>query len=221
MEREKQISEHSSLITDDLKKQMMPLFEKLKKKVVLKAVIDYENEKCIELASFLKAVVSVSENLQLQFVEMNEDENLLQELHGDRAPVVGLYDMDGAYSGVNFHGIPGGKEINSFIAAICNFGGAGQRLDYRLKKEIEKIKKTTDIKIFVSLACHHCPHVVAACQKIAIANSYVNAEMYDAKLYPDLIEKYKIERVPMTVVNDNIVIMGQKTIEEFVEFLQK
>lgn len=221
MEKEKQIPEQSELITEDLKKQMMPLFAKLKQTVVLKAVIDCKDEKCIELASFLKAVVSASEKLQLQLLEVDEDENVQKELHGEQLPVVGLYDENNQYSGVRFHGIPGGKEINSFLAAICNYGGAGQTLERRLRKKIDKIGTPVDIKVFVSLACHHCPHVVAACQKIAIANPYVEAAMYDARLYPDLIEQYKIERVPMTVINDTVVIMGQKTIEEFVEYLQK
>ena len=73
----------------------------------------------------------------------------------------------------------------------------------------------------MSLACHHCPHVVAACQKIALANPRVTAEMYDARLYPDIIEKYQIERVPMTVINDSKVILGQKTIKEFVKVLSE
>lgn len=50
-------------------------------------------------------------------------------------------------------------------------------------------------------------------------SDYVTADMYDAKLYSDLIEKYKIERVPMTVINDEIVVMGQKTIDEIVKSL--
>lgn len=221
MKKWEQLSEHSDLVTDELKKQIIPLFKKLKTEVVLKAVISPEDEKCIEMASFLKAVASLSERIKLMFLEVDEDEKIQEELHAERLPATGIYDADGTYSGVCFHGIPGGKEINSFLAAVCNFGGAGQKPDRRLKKEIEKISSTAQIKIFVSLACHHCPHVVAACQKIAMASPYVSADMYDARLYPDLIEQYQIERVPMTVINDDVVIMGQKTIEEFVEYLQK
>lgn len=216
-----EIAEQSELITEDLKKQIVPLFKKLQTRVVLKAIVDCSDEKCMEMASFLKVVASLHENLELQFLDVNEDEMVQKELNGAWLPVTGFYDSDGVYSGVCFHGIPGGKEINSFLAAICNFGGAGQKLERRLQKEIDKIAKPATIKMFVSLACHHCPHVVAACQKIAIASPYVTAEMYDVRLYPDLIEQYKIERVPMTLINDEVVIMGQKTIEEFVNYLQK
>lgn len=208
-------------ITEELKKQMAPLFEKLKKQVVLKAVIDKTEKTGAELEDFLQGIASTSENIRLEIIEAGTDEKLQKELSGVHLPVTGLYDTEGSYSGVCFHGVPGGKEINSLIAAICNYGEAGQKLERRVKKQIEKIDTPKDIKVFVSLACHHCPHVVAACQKIAIASQYVSAQMYDARLYPDLIQQYKIERVPMTVVNDETVIMGQKTIEEIVEYLQK
>lgn len=208
-------------ITEDLKKQMKPLLERLKRQVVLKAVVDHAEQAGEELEAFLQGIASVSGWIVLELTEAGTDEKLEKELCGTHLPVVGIYDEAGRYSGVCFHGVPGGKEINSLIAAICNFGGAGTGLEQQLEKEIEKIDTPKDIKIFVSLACHHCPHVVAACQKIAIANPYVTAQMYDARLYPDLIEAYKIERVPMTVINDKTVIMGQKTIEEFVKYLQK
>ena len=84
---------------------------------------------------------------------------------------------------------------------------------------IRKEKKSGLIKIFVSLACHHCPHVVAACHKIALLNPNVEAHMYDANLYPDLVSDYKIERVPMMVVNDTISYYGKKSIEEIANLL--
>lgn len=210
------------LITEELKKQIAPLFRKMKKKVLLTVILDGETEVSAELSNFVKEIASVSEHFEVRFLKMGEDAAVEKELHAEHLPVTGIYSEDGVYSGACFHGVPGGKEINSFIAAICNFGGAGQKLDRRLKKEIEKIHVLSEIKIFVSLACHHCPHVVAACQKLAIASPYVTADMYDARLYPDLIEKYKIERVPMTVmtvVEDSQVLMGQKTIEDIVKSL--
>lgn len=208
------IPDNSALISEELKAQITALLSKMTQKVNLKAVLDFENEKSIEMGAFLKSIASCSDLIEVTFYEKGEDSKLDEELHTDFLPVVGLYDD--VYRGMCFHGTPGGKEINSFLAAICNLGGAGNPLDKRLLKNIAYIKKDLNVKIFVSLACHHCPHVVSACQKIALANEHVQAEMYDANLYPELVEKYKIERVPMTVVNDDTVIMGEKAIEDLV-----
>lgn len=212
--KENQIPNISPLVTEELKQQMIPLLAKMKKQIRLIAILDFEDEKCMEMGAFLKAIVSCGEMLELEVIETGTNKQIEDELHGEHLPVVGLYTEQ--YSGACFHGVPGGKEINSFLAAICNLGEVVQPLDKKLKKNIDNIKSKIEIKIFVSLACHHCPYVVAACQKIAIANPNVTADMYDAKLYPDIVGKYHIERVPMMVINESHIIMGQKSIEEIV-----
>ena len=214
MSKETLLNETSPLVSEELKAQMKPLFDKMTSKVVLKAVLDFDDEKSLEMGSFLKAVASCSQWIDVSFYEKGEDAAIDLELHTEYLPAVGLYGEK--YSGACFHGTPGGKEISSFVAAICGLGGAGNPLEKRLLKNIGLIKKPVNAKVFVSLACHHCPHVVAACQKIALANELVEAEMYDANLYPDLVEKYKIERIPMVVMNDSACFMGQKSIEEIV-----
>ena len=214
MSKAELIPNNSALISEELKGQIATLLSKMTQKVTLKAVLDYDNEKSMEMGSFLKVIASCSDLLDIEFYEKGEDVKLEEELHTEYLPVVGLYDE--VYKGVCFHGTPGGKEINSFLAAICNLGGIGTPLEKRLLKNIAYIKNHLNVKVFVSLACHHCPHVVAACQKIAFANEDVQIEMYDANLYPELVEKYNIQRVPMTVVNDTTVIMGEKPIEDLV-----
>lgn len=217
MDKADKIPMSSPLVSDELKKQMIPLFSKMTKNVNLKAILDYDDEKSIELGSFLKVIASCSDKIEIDFIEKDENMEIQEQLNGEHLPVVGIYGE--TYSGACFHGVPGGKEINSFIAAICYKGGAANPLDKRVTKNIALIKKDISIKIFVSLACHHCPHVVAACQKIAMENPYVTADMYDAKLYLDIIETYKVERVPMMVINESQKVMGQKTIEEIVNRL--
>lgn len=71
----------------------------------------------------------------------------------------------------------------------------------------------------VSLACHHCPAVVAASQRIAILNPLVKAQMLDANLYPALVERYGITRVPFVILNDETTFTGPRTIEELTGML--
>ncbi len=217
MSKIEEIPGTSTLISEELKKQMEALFSKMIRQVRLVAVLDTEQKKSIEMGSFLKVIASSTPNISLELYEKDEEPMIQNELHGEHLPVVGIYTD--TYTGACFHGTPAGKELNSLAAAICFAGGAAQPLDKRLQKYIDSIKKKLEIKIFVSLSCHHCPHVVAACQKIAIAGKNITADMYDGQLYEDLQKKYCIERVPMMVVNDSVKIMGQKSIEEIVNRL--
>lgn len=212
------IPDQSSLLDGKLKEQLAGIFKKMEKPVVIKAVVDLEREKDAELSAFLKELVSLGEKLELELYASNETD-LPSELNTDYLPVTGLY-RDGAYGRVSFHGVPGGKEINSFVLAAYNLAGPGQGVSGGLKRKIGRLDKKSNIKICVSLACHHCPQVVAACQQIAILNPNIEAEMIDAALYDELVKKYKIERVPMVIVNDRDVYLGSKTMEEIVTLLK-
>lgn len=214
----KTVPSESSLIDETLKTQLRGIFSKMQEPVTLKAVVDLQREKDSEMAVFLNTVASLGEKLSVELYSP-EEASEVPELDTTYLPVTGLY-KNGTYGRAAFHGIPGGKEVNSFVLAIYNLAGPGKEVARGLKKKIEKLNKKTNIKICVSLACHHCPNVVAACQQVAILNPNVEAEMIDAALYEELVAKYKIERVPMMIVNDSEVYMGNKTIEDIVTLLK-
>ncbi len=209
----------SELLTEELTGQLKKLFSKLNQEVKLIAVLSEGENKSEELSNFLDDIVETSDFLKLQKYKKEDVFECKEKFDLNHLPSVHLFIKDDCYTGISFHGIPGGKELNSFAAAIMNCGGAGNAPDKFLKRSIDCITEQRDIKIFVSLACHHCPHVVAACQKLAYWNQNVQAHMYDANLYPDLVEKYKIERVPMMIVNDVHVYYGKKSIEEVTNLL--
>nr|WP_242828232.1 thioredoxin family protein [Enterocloster clostridioformis] len=208
----------SSLVDQGLKEQLAGIFGRMEKRVTIRAVVDLSGEKDREMASFLRAIVSVSPNLELELYGPDEADQVL-ELNTAWLPVTGLY-KDGAYGRAAFHGVPGGREINSFVLAVYNLAGPGQEVPKGTRKKIERLDKRTNIKICVSLACHHCPLVVTACQQIAFLNPNIEAEMIDAALYDDLVAKYDIKRVPMMIINDSRIVMGSKTIDEIVTLLK-
>ena len=212
------VPSESSLIDEALKTQLQGIFSRMQEPVTLKAVADMQQEKDAEMAAFLDTVVALGEKLTLELYPPEEAAQV-PELDTTYLPVTGLY-KNGTYGRAAFHGIPGGKEVNSFVLAIYNLAGPGQEVSKGLRKKIDKLNKKTNIKICVSLACHHCPNVVAACQQVAILNPNVEAEMIDAALYGALVTKYKIERVPMMIVNDSDIYMGNKTIEDIVTLLK-
>ena len=206
----------SDLINDALKAELVKIFSKLTDDVVLKAVVDMNDAKGKELAGFLATISTLSEKITLQAYDSSEVG--ADELDRAYLPVVGVYKND-VYSGICFHGVPGGKEINPFVLAIYNIGGSGQELPKAQLKAIQKINKKINLKVCVSLACAYCAQEVAYCQRIASLNENVEAEMIDATLYKDLIEKYKIERIPLLIVNDEKTFVGQKDLGQVLDII--
>lgn len=212
------IPEESSLVTEVLKKQLLEVLTKLKEELRIVSILDMGNPGCLEMGSFLKAICSLSPRLTVCFKEKGEAPLMEKQLNAYMLPVAGIYKRH-TYLGVAFHGTPGGQEINPFVRSLYNAAGPGQPLDPKVEKKIRSLKMKNNLKVCVSLSCHYCPGVVTACQRIALLNHNVEAEMVDARLYDDLVEKFNITRVPAILINDRTLHLGSKDIEEVLKLL--
>lgn len=212
------IPKESHLIDEELKNNLRMIFEKLERPICLKAVLDPEQRESLEMGAFLRAVADQSPLLELSLFEKGENEEADQALDTEHLPATGLFDAEG-YLGAAFCGVPGGKEINAFVAAIVNAAGPRKELDEKLLKKLGKLKKKNVIRVCVSLSCHHCQSVVTAGQTLALLSPHVECTMIDARLYPDLVEKYRLSRVPAILIGEALYI-GEKTMEELLALLK-
>ena len=210
----RQIPAESSLLDEKTKETIAGVFAKLTRDVTLKAVVDLNEERSAEMASFLACLSGLGPHVKTELYTPEEGAGFAMDT--EHLPATGLF-LEDSYSGAAFHGVPGGKEINSFVIGIYNLAGPGQEIARGTVKKIEKISRPVHLQICVSLACHHCPGVVIACQRIAMLSPHVTAEMYDANLYPDLVERFGIDRVPLVAVNGQDRFLGPRTIEDLVQ----
>ena len=151
------------------------------------------------------------------------DKVFWEKAEGDRPeylPSMEIIKADGTPSGMVFHGVPGGHEINSFVIGLYNAAGPGTAVTQEEKERIGRISRQTDIEIMVSLSCTMCPELVMAAQKIAALSDRVRAEVYDLSHYPELKEKYQIMSVPCMVVNKEQVFFGKKNVGELLDILE-
>ena len=136
------------------------------------------------------------------------------------APCVRILRKDGSYTGLGFHGVPGGHEFTSFVLGLYNAAGPGQPLDGDVKKDIAALGRK-DMKVLVSLSCTMCPELVTAAQRIAAENPEVTAEVYDLNHFPHIRDQYHVMSVPCLVIDDGrTVTFGKKNIRQLVEILK-
>ncbi len=209
-----------SLLNDAIRGQLKGIFERMEKDVTLVSIVDESMPKSVELRDFLAEIAELGDKVHLELHKKGENAEVEEMIHADKYPVVALLNHSGEYSGVKFHGVPGGHELNSFILAIYNLAGPGQAIDADIAESIKAIDKNVNIKVMVSLACHYCPDVVVGAQRIAIMNKHVEAEMVDISQFPELKTKYKVMSVPAMIINDQDVIFGAKKINEIIEAIQ-
>jgi len=217
----KQGGGRSALLNDSLRQQIAVVLGKMQNEVTLVTIVDESNEKSVELRDLVIDVADLGEKVQGIVELKGANPELEAKVNADKFPVVALLDQNQNYSGVKFHGVPGGHELNSFLLAIYNLAGPGQALEPAVKEEIKSLKEKTNLKVAVSLSCHLCPDVVVAAQRIAIENSNIETEMLDISNFPELKKKHKIMSVPCLIINDKKIAFGAKSLPEIIQLVEE
>lgn len=201
----------NNLFTDEMQAQLNTVFEKLLNPLILKVYLD-NRPISNELHDYIQNIVNMSNKLTMEVIR---DDNQ------SSAPCVKVYTADNTYSGLTFHGVPGGHEFTSFIIGLYNVAGPGQSIDDDIKTRIQNISKEINIVILVSLSCTMCPDLVIAAQHIAALGKNISVDVYDISHFEELKNKYKIMSVPCMVINEEHIYFGKKNLLEVLELIEK
>ena len=200
--------------------QIRYVMERCESRVQVNAVLLDNCKLSARIKQFLDEFSAITDKVSVGVFAKGENPELESAIATELYPVIALTDRDGKYSGVCFHGVPAGHELESFILAIYNVAGPGQSIDDGLLAKVKSLKPM-NLKIGVSLSCTMCPDVVQACQRIGVLNGGITAEMVDLQYYPELRDRFSIMSIPALIVNDGDVLFGKKGFEEIVEYLGK
>ena len=199
----------SELFTPEMRAQLETVFERMERPLELKLYLD-NRQVSKELQEYVATLTAMTDKLSMEFVTDYSDEF---------APCVKVY-RDDIYTGLAFHGVPGGHEFTSFVLGMYNAAGPGQAMDEDIRKRIKGIGNQVDIKILVSLSCTMCPDLVIAAQYMAAVGEHITTEVYDIHHYESLKNKYKVMSVPCMVINDEHVYFGKKNIQQILEIAE-
>jgi thioredoxin reductase (NADPH) len=203
-----------SFIDNDLKEQLAPIFEKFEHPVKLALITEKNSTLADEMLQFAKDFSELSKNISFQQYTRHECKCAV-----DLYPALAILKNDGTFTGITYHGVPGGHEFNSFILALYNTAGPGQQVEPRIMNKIKEINHPVNIKVCVSLSCTMCPELVTATQYIAAHNPKISAAMLDLSHFPDIKNRYNIMSVPAMIINDEKVVFGKKDISQVLDLL--
>lgn len=198
------------LFTEDMLTQLHTVFGRMENRLMLKLYLD-ERPVSAELRAYMDALSELTDKLT---VVISGDEN------AEHLPCVRICREDGSWTGLAFHGVPGGHEFTSFVLGLYNAAGPGQALDGDIKEQIRSLDHPVHIKIMVSLSCTMCPELVTAAQRIAAEHPDVTAEVYDLNHYPAMKDEYQVMSVPCMVVNGGKPSFGKKNVRQVLSLLK-
>ena len=210
LDHQEEVAPHQgNWLTADIDQQLRPIFDRLTKNVTFQ-VNTNDSELSQQLVSFVTEFAGLDDHFTVTIVKGNDQ----------YLPMLKLLDGDGNDTGLHYAGIPTGHELNSLVLGVYNVAGPGQTIAPEMVDRIKKLGPV-DIRIGVSLTCHFCPDVVAACQHMAALNPGITATMIDLQHFPELRKEKKIMSVPATMIGADPVIFGSQSLEELVTAVEK
>ena len=190
--------------------QLETVFGKMSSPLRLKLYLD-DTPISGELRQYMEELCALTDKISLEIGDGRTED----------LPCVQICRADGSWTGLAFHGVPGGHEFTSFVLGLYNAAGPGQVLEEELLKAAQTVAGQIHMKVLVSLSCTMCPELVTAAQRIAVENPGITAQVYDLNHYPDLRDKYKVMSVPCLVINDGeTVSFGKKNVQQILELLK-
>lgn len=198
----------NKLFDDTMLVQLNTVFSKMASPLILQLNLD-DRPVSKELKGYMDELASLTDKLSIEIVS-----------DGEAAPSVRICRPDGSYTGLAFHGVPGGHEFTSFVLGIYNAAGPGQTLDEDVASAINSIDRKIEMKVLVSLSCTMCPELVVAAQRIAAANENVTTEVYDLNHFPEIKDRYNVMSVPCLVIDDGkTVSFGKKNVRQLLDLI--
>ena len=200
----------NGLFTDEMLAQLHTVFDRMAAPLRLRLCLD-ERPMSTELKAYMDALAVQTDKLSVEDGDPSE---------ADHLPCVQVCRADGSWTGLAFHGVPGGHEFTSFVLGLYNAAGPGQALDEETRKAIQTMKRPVDLQVLVSLSCTMCPERVTAAQRLAAECPNITAQVYDLNHYPDLRERFQVMSIPCLVVNGGEQIsFGKKNLRQLLELL--
>lgn len=156
---------------------------------------------CKETHQLLEELVSTNSLLKLEVHQFESDKEAVDKYGVDKIPAIAIIGEKDY--GIRFYGIPAGYEFSSLLSAILMVSTGMVKLGEDTKKFLDKLSKPVHMQVFVTPTCPYCPQAVILAHQMAFYSNNVKADMVEVSEFPHLAQKYQVQGVPRTTINEN------------------
>ncbi|MDD5468984.1 MAG: thioredoxin family protein [Anaerolineales bacterium] len=193
------------LLNEDIARQVQEAFGQLAEPVEVlyfgrKEACDY----CDDTQQLLEEVVALSDKLNLQVYDLDEDAVVANQYKVDKAPGIVLAGRDGEKAqdfGIRYAGIPAGHEFSSLIQGLLLVSSRESGLNSATRDFLGGLTEPVQLQVFVTPTCPYCPRAVILAHQMALESPLVEAEMVEATEFPELSDRFGVSGVPHTTIN--------------------
>jgi glutaredoxin-like protein len=165
-----------------------------------------ECETCAPTRQLLEQVADLSDCITLETLNLMLDKERADHYGIDRVPAIVVASP--GRDRIRFFGGPFGNELMSLVHAIRMTSTGETGLTAQSRAQLKTLSKPVDVKVFFTPTCVYCPQMITLANQMAVESPLVTAIAIDATEYPDLVQRYNVNGVPKTVINDSVEILG-------------
>lgn len=171
---------------------------------------EMECQYCRETRQLAEEVAALSEQISLIVYDFIAHKEIAGQYNIDKIPatIVMLGGKAPKDYGIRYFGIPSGYEFSSIIEDILMIGVGETSLLADTKKWLAGLDSPIHLQVFVTPTCPYCPRAVLMAHQMAMESDMVTADMVEAIEFPHLSQKYAVQGVPRTVINETIHMEG-------------
>jgi len=166
---------------------------------------------CKPARELLQDLARLSDLLRLRLHILDEATTEARELGIDRIPAIVMRQTPPATGHdrlLKFYGMPGGTEFPSLIESLVDISRGEVLFSEDSLKALRKLKEAVRVKVFVTPFCPYCPGMMRAAYQLGLATPKVKAEVIEVNEFPELADRYRVQAVPLTVINERVRIAG-------------
>ena len=161
---------------------------------------------CEDGQQLVEEIAALSEKITLTVRELAEEREEAAKLRVDKVPAIVLRGP--ANRALRFFGIPGGNEFPNFIETIIEMSKAKVEVGPETARHLKKLKDSVSIEVYVTPTCPHCPGVVRAAYRLALANAHIKTSAIEISEFPRIGQRLGVQAVPLTIINGQSSVLG-------------
>lgn len=181
---------------------------------------------CPQARQLIEELAALSPKLRLETVDFHAEPQRAQDDGISRIPAVAIgpaasiFPQPGAQSAaprIRFYGLPLGYQLPALIDTIKAVSRGSTHLAVNTRKQLRRISRPVQLQVFATPGNELAAGMSLLACAMAVENPHISADIIEAEEFPDLVRRYNVRQIPLTVINELATLPGMAGEAELLE----
>jgi thiol-disulfide isomerase/thioredoxin len=174
-------------------------------------------EACPQMTELAKAIKAHFDKMALESYDLVMDRDKSHQYGIERVPAIVLQGVDGETA--TFYGLIEDVFLKILVDTVQSLSNTKVWFPEDVRRVLKHLDHDVKTQVFVESDCPLCRPVAETAIGLALESRYVYADIIVADNFPELIKKYAIKKLPMTIFGENLQMEGHVTESEFLQMI--